>query len=374
MNRNGYAGMRGAKRLERDAAAVSQMADTSRYVRAANGDLIDVSEISPGDRYARGPYTCLACGHLVVPALGRTRRHHFKHKAGRPANCDNETYLHQLAKMALYTGLSAAIREGRPYGLTRRRPVICSYHHDTFGLTCTGKSEPFEIDLVAMFDRVELEAGAGGFVADVLLSSEASDQRMLLEVAVFHPCEEDKIASGLPIVEIEIRSEDAAGRLAGGIDATSGWTRCHNLPDPEPAPHRCTTPCTATGLIALLYDSGKVWYAEVVMGTEGEILSDPHLVAHEVVDVQLGRPSWTWAEIVDHLGPIMIRHAFKDDRPVRSCLLCWNNGGRLNEHDIFCMAKERRVWMSSSASGCTVYDPAADAEEAERILRHQVRP
>ena len=47
----------------------------------------------------QGPYTCLPCGHLMVPALGRTRKHHFKHKAGRPADCHNETYLHQLAKM-----------------------------------------------------------------------------------------------------------------------------------------------------------------------------------------------------------------------------------------------------------------------------------
>lgn len=361
------------RHIERMPSTVSQATDASRFVRAVDGGLIDVSEISSEDRYARGPYTCLACGHLMVPALGRTRKHHFNHKAGRPADCHGETYLHQLAKLALYTGLSAAMREGLPYPLTRAQPVICSYYEDAFGLACTGKRAALETDLAAMFDRVEMEAGAGGFVADVLLSSRASGERMLLEVAVSHSCDEEKIASGLPIVEIDIRSEEAAARLARGIDTTSGWTRCHNLHDPEPVPHRCTTPCTATALVALLYENGKVWYSETEIGKEKELLSDLRLVAHEVVDVRLGRPSRTWAEIVDYLGPFMIRHAFKVHRPVRSCLLCWNNGGRVNEHDIFCMAKNSLVWMSSSASGCSDYEPAADAEEAEQLLDGQVR-
>jgi hypothetical protein len=104
----------------------SQGPDASRHVQTVDGDLIEVSDIDPAARYARGPYTCLGCGHLMVPALGRTRKHHFKHKAGRPADCDNETYLHQLAKMALFSALSEAIRTGRSYWLTRDRPATCS--------------------------------------------------------------------------------------------------------------------------------------------------------------------------------------------------------------------------------------------------------
>lgn len=358
--------------VDRGPAPASRGADAFRYVRAADGGLIDISEISPEDRYARGPYSCLACKHVMVPAMGRIRKHHFKHKVSRPADCYSETYLHQLAKMALFKGLSAAIQEGHPYWLTRTRPVICSHYQGAFGLTCTGQSAPFAVDLAARFDRVELESGVEGFVADVLLTSEVSGERMLLEVAVSHPCEERKLASGLPIIEIMINSEDAAGRLAYGMDTTSNSIFCHNLPDPEPAQHRCTTPCAATGLIALLYDSGKVWYAVAAIGDEGEILSDPHLLAYEIVDVALGPPAWTWAEIVDHLRAFMTRHAFEEGASVRSCLLCWNNGGRVSQHDILCIAKDRRVWMSSSASGCADYDPAADAEEAARLWGEQL--
>mgnify|MGYP001627753691 CR=1 FL=1 len=363
-----YSQARERRRTVRHQEGSSQGPDQSRFVRAVDGSLVDVSEIDPHDRHAKGPYSCLACGHIMVPALGRVRKHHFKHKAGRPPDCHRESYLHQLAKMTLYTALRSAMREDRPYWLTRERPAICSHYLDELGLTCTGKTAPFQVDLAAMFDRVEMEAGAGGFVADVLLSSTASGARMLLEVAVSHPCDAEKIASGLQIIEIEIGSEEAAARLAHGIDATGGTAICHNLPDPEPAPYLCSSPCTATALIALLYSSGKVWYAEAAIGGEAEILSDPHLAAHEIVEVALGHQGWTQAEIMGHLKAFMTRLAFEEGRSVRSCLMCWNNGGRANEHDIHCIAKGRRVWMSSSASGCTDYEPAADPEDAERLF------
>jgi hypothetical protein len=306
----------------------------------------------------------------MVPALGRTRKHHFKHKAGRPADCHNETYLHQLAKMTLFSVLSEAIRTGQPYWLTRDRPVVCSYYEEAFGFSCTAKRAPYGTDLTTMFDQVAVEAGVDGFIADILLSSSKSDARMLLEIAVTHPCDETKISSGLPIIEIDIQNEDAANRLRNGIDTGFRYTRCHNLPNPDTAPHLCTTPCSANGLALLLYKSGKVWYSELGIGTrdEEQILSDPHLLAHAIVDVKLGHPTRSWNTVRDHLRAFIIQQAFENSRTIRSCLVCRNNGGRVNNHDAFCVAKDRKVWMSSSAIGCTDYDPAGDRDEAIHIL------
>jgi hypothetical protein len=306
----------------------------------------------------------------MVPALGRTRKHHFKHKAGRPAECRNETYLHQLAKMALFSALSEAIRTGKPYCLTRDHPIICSFYQEPFGLSCTAQRAPHKTDLAAMFDRVEIEAGVDGFVADILLTSSRSGARMLLEIAVTHPCDETKISSGLPMIEIRIWSEDAANRLREGIDGTSPDSLFHNLPSPEAAPHLCTIPCLATGLVVLLYENGKAWYSEVAIGTEDEdqILSDRRLVTHETVDVQLGHQTRPRKTVLEHLGVFMMRQAFEHGRPVRSCLLCRKNGGRVNDNDIYCVAKATKVWMSSSAISCTDYSPADDADEARLIL------
>lgn len=125
-------------------------------------------------------------------------------------------------------------------------------------MSCTEQRAPYRTDLAAMFERVEMEAGVDGFVADILLSSSTSGARMLLEIAVTHPCDETKISSGLPIIEINIRSENAANRLRDGIDAASSCTLSHNLPSPDAAPHLCTTPCPATVLAVLLYENGSL--------------------------------------------------------------------------------------------------------------------
>jgi hypothetical protein len=370
MGSSGHVGVETSSLRSEHLSTRPQGPDASRYVRAGAGDLIDVCEVSPDDRYARGPYTCLACGHLMVPALGRTRKHHFKHKAGRPADCNNETYLHQLAKMTLFSVLSEAIRTGQSYWLTRDRAVVCSYYQVPFGLPCTARRAPFGTDLSTIFDQVAVEAGVDGFVADILLSSSRSDARMLLEIVVTHPCDETKIESGLPIIEVSIRDEDAANRLRDGIDAASRHTRCHNLPIPDRAPHLCTTPCLATGLALLLYENGKAWYSELGIGTKEEvqILSDPHLMTHMIEDVKLGHQARPWKTVLEHLGAFMIQQAFEEGRSIRSCLICRNNGGRANSHDIYCAAQNRIVWMSSSAIGCRFYDPARDGDEAKLIL------
>lgn len=370
MGSNGHAGIEtSSSKCERPSTG-PQGPDASRYVRTGEGDLIDAYEVSPDDRYARGPYTCLACGHLMVPALGRTRKHHFKHKAGRPADCHNETYLHQLAKMTLFSVLSEAIRAGQPYWLTRDRPVVCSYYQASFGLPCTGRHAPFGTDLSTMFDKVAVEAGVNGFVADILLSSSRSDARMLIEIVVTHPCDEAKIASGLPIIEVSIQDEDAASRLRDGIDAASRHTRCHNLPIPETAPHLCKTPCSATGLALLLYENGKAWYSELEIGTQEDvqILSDPHLKVQMIEDVKLGHTTRPWKTVLEHLGAFIIQQTFEEGRSIRSCLICRNNGGRRNIHDIYCAAQNRIVWMSSSAISCRDYDPAGDGDEAKLLL------
>ncbi|WP_322889932.1 MULTISPECIES: hypothetical protein [unclassified Yoonia] len=370
MHNRGHADIEASRGTGESSLTRSQVYDASQFVRNGQGDLIDVSGVSPDDRYARGPYSCLACGQLMVPALGRIRKHHFKHKAGRPVNCHNETYLHQLAKMVLFAALSDAIQTGQPYWLTRDRPVVCSYYQEKFGISCTTQSAPYRTDLAAMFDRAEMEVGVDGFVADILLSSSRSDARLLLEIAVTHPCEETKIASGLPIIEIEIWNEDAAIGLWEGIDAASRSNLYHNIPSPDAAPHLCTTPCPATGLAVLLYESGKAWYSELVVGnhSEKEILSDFRLVTSEIVDVQLGPLTRPWKTIEEHLNDFMIRQAFEHGRSVKSCMLCRNNGGRVNEHDIFCEVKARNVWMSSSAIGCTDFDPPNDIDEARLMF------
>lgn len=345
------------------------MPDASRYAMSSGRGLFCISDVDAEDRYAHGPYSCLACGHTMVPALGRVRKHHFKHKAGRPADCLHESYLHQLAKKVLFEAISDAMTAGQQYPLIRNRSIVCDHFAELHGITCTNQQLPFPEDIASRFDRIDNEKGVNGFVADILLSSTATGERMLLEIAVTHECDDAKIASGLAIVEIIINTEDHIEDLRRGLDATSGTVQFHNAAPLEPIRQNCTAPCRASGLALLLFRNGKAWYSEIPLGADDYVTSDPQLVAYEVVDQKIGRGDRNWSTIKALLGEFIIRQAYDSGQNVRSCMLCQHNGGHANANDIYCMAKGRNMWMSSSATTCDAYFPPLTSYDARELLK-----
>ncbi len=330
---------------------------------------MSIFDVDAVDRYAQGPYSCLACGHVMVPALGRVRKHHFKHKAGRPVDCFNETYLHHLAKKTLFEAISDAMATGQKYPLIRNRDIICDHFASQHNITCTNQQMPSPEDLASRFDRVEIEKGVGGFVADILLTSQTTGETMLIEMAVSHHCEVAKIDSGLAIVEIMISTEDDIEQLKGRIDATSGSVRYHNANTLSPIKQNCAAPCRATGLALLLYRNGKAWYSEVPLGADKYFTSDSHLVAHEVVDPKIGHGDRKRSTIEASLAEFIIRQIYDVGQNVRSCIVCQHNGGRANDNDIYCIANGRNMWMSSSATICDSYFPPSTADDARALVK-----
>jgi hypothetical protein len=338
-------------------AARDSGGDMSRFVKASDDALFDISEVNPEERYARGPYYCLSCSHVMVPALGTRRRHHFKHKAGRPINCTNESYFHLLAKMTLFASLKRALEGEEPFLIFREASGICSRHEKRFGVTCSRQRVLVSQDLAELYDSVRLEAGVEGFVADILLTSSKTGARLLVELAVTHGCEIQKIASGLPILEISIASEEEAACLFGQIDTRRPGVKMHNMSELTAVSHYCEESCAISGLALLLYRSGKPWFQEVDVANLSSLEKDPHLLAYELKDVGLGRRSYSIDTVRDRLLDFMIRQVRNHGREVRSCLVCCHRSERLSEHDIRCMVKERPVWLSSGAIGCASYAP-----------------
>lgn len=342
--------------------------DKSKYVRGADGELVGINEISPENRYARAPYKCLSCDHIMIPALGSQKSHHFKHKAERPIDCLRETYLHELAKLTVFSAISDAINNRYPYHLKRFAPTECDHFKPEFGFVCDSRQVPAEFDITTQFDRVEMERGAKGFIADILLSSSQTQDVLAIEIAVTHRCELEKIESGLGIVEIDLRSEDQIEKLRKGIDATSSGITTHNLMPLEVMKQRCVEPCSATVLMFLLYRNGKAWYAESLLGEIRGLTSDPNLLAWKFGGVLAAGKKRSEQSIRRGLGDFMIRQKYELGRNVISCLLCRHHGERINWHEIFCTKRERAVWMSSSAIGCDTYWPTQDSEEAQVFL------
>jgi hypothetical protein len=298
----------------------------------------------------------------MVPALGRARKHHFKHKAGRPQNCADETYLHQLGKLTLFNALSDAIKNNKPFPLKRRQSIICDLHEAKFGTICRSQTRCFSDDLARRFDIVEMEKGVSGFIADLLLTSSETGDKLVVEIAVTHQSTEEKISSGLSIVEIEINSENDIEALKEGIETSSANVICHHLPFIEPVQQRCSDPCEVACTLLLLFDSGKAWYSHTNSVEAASLISDPSLVTWEVAGERSQR------SFLDLFKRFILKQQFQHHHDVRSCLLCSHNGGQKDAHNIYCSFRGRDVWMSSSACGCLSYHPATDAEEAKALL------
>lgn len=334
--------------------------DKSKYVRGVNGELIDIDSVHPDHRYAKGPYQCLSCGQSMVPALGSQRAHHFKHKAQRPIDCRHETYLHELAKLTVFSAVSNAMLLGTPYTLTLMAPMACDRFYSEAGFICGNGRVPKSFDITSKFNGVELERGVNGFVADILLSSSRSAEILAIEIAVTHPCDREKIKSGLRIIEIELRSEDQIESLWHGIDATHNGVTTYNLAALETVKQRCVAPCQTMVTVLLLYKNGKPWFSKCELAKLGELTNDPHLVTWEIAQGSGAEPMEGYRCVPQGLKEFILKQGYEYGRKVKSCLICRHIRGSQGQNDVNCAAKGGAVWMSSSAVSCSSYSPTRD--------------
>ena len=149
-------------------------------------------------------YKCPSCGKLMIQRKGQKRRWHFAHKAD--AQCNYETYLHKIAK----TRIRQTFLNSDKFLIIYNAKHICNAPCPLeLEEKCDCDKEK-QFDLRQWYDVCEEESEINGFVADLLFKSSQSPNRppLLIEIAVTHKCTQEKIQSGLRIIEINIKSED----------------------------------------------------------------------------------------------------------------------------------------------------------------------
>lgn len=163
-------------------------------------------------------YKCPGCGAALSAVLGAVKAHHFRHFDDC---CGLETYLHRSAKHAFCQRYGDALRDRTPIRLGLARRVEC---HDPrlallgdHGRICE-TDVAANYDLTQIFDRTDLEKrdNITGLRPDVLLSETDSARQCYVEVCVTHSCTEDKINTGVPILEFTIGSVDDIHYLMNG--------------------------------------------------------------------------------------------------------------------------------------------------------------
>lgn len=179
-----------------------------KYAKDHNQKIVEISTINKHDRN-NSQYYCISCGKELIARLGEKNQHHFAHKSSADnISCNNETYLHNLAKIKI----KEKFDRGDTLIIKLNKNIICSSVNTCeFSLgtkTCCNIQEKV-VNLKSYYNACTTEKQIENFRADILLENNIrSIKPLLIEICVTHPCSEEKINSKLPIIEIPINSED----------------------------------------------------------------------------------------------------------------------------------------------------------------------
>lgn len=184
------------------------MAIKYRYAKTPNGEYVDINDVNEENR-RNMEFFCISCGCGMVASLG-DKTHHFRHRVEQ--TCDKDKYLHELGENIFIKTYKECIEQGKPYKITLHRRVPCSLES-----TCAIKKcnqdvsclsfEKEEFDLTKFYQSIEKEKNVDQFRPDVLLKSDQGRDPIFIEIKVTHPCTEEKIRKGYPIIEIAIKDE-----------------------------------------------------------------------------------------------------------------------------------------------------------------------
>lgn len=184
------------------------------YAYNENNIIIDIKNVSPAYRQEHCFY-CISCGAEMIAKLGKKNKHHFAHKGGDDS-CNSETYLHKLGKLLL----KKKFYESSTFEVEYKRNLKCKNH-----ASCPfyEAKECFEqineiFDLKKYYDTCTEEQTIGEYRADLLCSDSLGKYKdpVLIEIRVTHECTLEKKKSGMKIIEIQIKSDDAIWELMNG--------------------------------------------------------------------------------------------------------------------------------------------------------------
>lgn len=210
-----------------------------RYAKDRLGNIIDIQSVTDSyiAEYGNDSFTCLGCGKAILSKRGKIKRHHFAHVAEQEGTCSFETYLHKMGISKFIDVYKKRIKENKEFLLEVAKGEICYKSECPYGRknTCDNITGYTKISLLPKYSSCEREVRDGGFIPDILLSTE-DGQKIYIEITVTHPVQESKIESGIPIVEIKLKSEaDVTMFEEGFLSQRNKHVKMYNF-------HQCTKP------------------------------------------------------------------------------------------------------------------------------------
>ena len=178
-----------------------------QYASDSTGSTININDVTPADRLST-QFFCIGCDAEMSPVLGEKKQHHFRHK--EDCKCNSETYLHQLGKKILKLRFDCQPQFLIQYFVDNNchRYSECQIRQRHNWRKCSSNYLK-TIDLKEFYDTCEVEAAHKGFRADLMLTHSEYPKRnpVFLEISVTHDCDQQKIDSGIRIIEIKVQTE-----------------------------------------------------------------------------------------------------------------------------------------------------------------------
>jgi hypothetical protein len=290
-----------------------------------------------------GPFRCVDCGEELIPRLGKKNIRHFAHTS--ESNCSRETYLHKLGKRLFIETYSDCVKDSRAFTLGLITKHQCVTYEDQLDFSCEFERIQ-DYDITAHFDDVAEEAPFGGFTPDVLLRSTTSGEVIFVEIAVSHPCTQEKIGSGHRIIEFTLQSEEDADLLLGGVvkEGTANVV-LFNFKPKAIRGRFCSDDCVHGTFSYFVVD--RRGNASVLTGTPSDIAKE------------IGSPNIVFSapggkgDVGNQLRSF-VKKAVQEGISVRSCFACEFLPDEGSPQPAFCRKSSRAV-SSSEAFRCRLF-------------------
>lgn len=290
-----------------------------------------------GDALRSHTYTCPGCKSPLTPVMGEINAKHFRHAE---ECCALESYLHKCAKVAFFYRYQQSLSGKMPISLELERRVSCNGSRLTLARDearqCI-KYVPARYNLTQFFDQAELEKydNVTGLRPDVMLCDATGERRCYVEICVTHPCSQEKIEAGIPILEFKVQSAaDIQMLLTGAYSIKEKKLRVFNWPPPFQSVDTCNGVCSVGNVdmsVWRLSDSGRL---------------NEQMMPLAEVDLTINSDVNTWprslgaAELADNLRAF-IRHADPHSQ-FPNCIMC-EQAGRWEDGYLQCRVKAKIV-------------------------------
>lgn len=314
----------------------------------------------------------------MLARLGDRNEWHFAHKVVTP-QCTDESYLHDLMKRTFYREYKTCLESGLPFEIVREEPIVCDHYHSKYGYTCQ-RTEVRRHDLTQYFDRVSLEKYHNSFCPDVLLQSSKTGEALFVEIAVTHPCEPEKLASGFRILEYTVRSESQIQPILDHVlYAENKHLVLHNFREPATTKSVCHGDCPERVMLFVVFPSKKSRLFEInpsiaideqingrktyvkILGKGQVNESDDYVQSLEDYEDEA-----QYGDDPDHAKIFrqQVREAYFQRIPIQNCYMCQYHGGGGVDSAVFCKI-DKVPCQSNRAAGCAKYKPMRSLNECD---------